>query len=52
MASPGGVIIVDDYQVYAVRRAVRYGLDLACTIEETSIDDPRHHWVVLRTASA
>ena len=46
-----GIVIVDDYQLPAVARATSFcSKNLACTIEETSTEDPQHHWAVLRTA--
>ena len=46
-----GIVIVDDYQLPAVARATSFcSKNLAWTIEETSTEDPQHHWAVLRTA--
>ncbi len=44
-------MIVDDHQLRSIARAVSFcTTSLAWTVEETSADDPRHHWAVLRTA--
>ena len=49
----GGVVIVDDHQLPAVARAVSFcTTNLGWTTEETSAEDPHHHWAVLRTAAA
>jgi predicted O-methyltransferase YrrM len=47
----GGIVMVDDYQLPAIARAASFcTTNLGWTIEETSAEDPRHHWAVLRTA--
>jgi predicted O-methyltransferase YrrM len=47
----GGIVFVDDYQFPAVRRAVSFCVsNLGWALEEASIDDPLHHWAVLRTS--
>jgi predicted O-methyltransferase YrrM len=49
----GGVIILDDYDLPGVRRAVSFYLNnLAWRVEESSRPDDEHNWVALRTASA
>ena len=48
---PGGTVIVDDHQLPAVARAVSFcTTNLGWTCEETSTQDPQHHWAALRTA--
>jgi predicted O-methyltransferase YrrM len=50
LVRPGGVIVVDDYQLPSVLRAVSFCTsNLRWTVEGQSTDDRRHHWVVLRT---
>ncbi len=47
----GGIVIVDDHQLPAIATAVSFcTTNLGWTVEETSTDDPQHHWAVLRTA--
>jgi predicted O-methyltransferase YrrM len=47
----GGIVVVDDHQLPAVARAVSFcTTNLGWTVEETSADDPQHHWAVLRTS--
>jgi predicted O-methyltransferase YrrM len=47
----GGLVVVDDHQLPAVSRAVSFcTTNLGWTVEETSAEDPEHHWAVLRTA--
>lgn len=47
----GGVIVLDDYNLPGIRRAVSFFLtNLDWRIEETSPAADGHHWVVLRTA--
>jgi predicted O-methyltransferase YrrM len=49
----GGVIVLDDYDLPGIRRAVAFFLtNLGWHVEETSPGDDAHHWVVLRTAEA
>jgi predicted O-methyltransferase YrrM len=49
----GGVIILDDYDLPGIRRAVSfYVTNLGWRVEETSLAGDDHHWVVLRTAEA
>lgn len=51
LVRPGGVLFLDDYQLPAIARAVSFCLtNLGWTLEETSADDDRHHWAVLRTS--
>jgi len=48
----GGVVVLDDYDLAGIKRAVSFFLtNLGWTIEETAPQDDGHHWVVLRTAS-
>jgi predicted O-methyltransferase YrrM len=48
---PGGVVVVDDYDLPAIRRAVSFFLtNRAWRVEEESSRDDDHHWVVVRTA--
>jgi predicted O-methyltransferase YrrM len=48
----GGVVIVDDYNLPGIRRAVSFFLtNLDWSAEETSPKDDGHHWVRLRTAT-
>jgi predicted O-methyltransferase YrrM len=48
----GRVILLDDYDLPGVRRAVSFYLNnLAWRVEETSRSDDTHCWVALRTAS-
>jgi hypothetical protein len=50
---PGGVVMVDDYQLPAIRRAVAFTTaNLAWSIEMVSEDDPLHHFAILRTSTA
>ena len=47
----GSVIVLDDYDLPGIRRAVSFFLtNLAWQVEETSAEGDGHHWVVLRTA--
>jgi predicted O-methyltransferase YrrM len=47
----GGVIILDDYQLPAIQRAVAFCLtNLGWTREEVASADDRHRWVALRTS--
>jgi predicted O-methyltransferase YrrM len=47
----GGVVIVDDYQLSSVVRAVSFcTTNLGWTLEEVSRDDEHHGWAVIRTA--
>ena len=47
----GGILFVDDHQLPSVARAVAFcTTNLGWTFEETSDEDPLHHWAVLRTA--
>jgi len=48
----GGVVIVDDYNLPGIQRAVAFFLsNLNWSLEETSPEDDSHHWVALRTAT-
>jgi hypothetical protein len=47
-----GIVVVDDYQLPAVAKAVSFCLEnLGWQIEETSTADEQHHWAVLRTSA-
>jgi predicted O-methyltransferase YrrM len=49
----GGVILLDDYNLPAIRRAVSFYLsNLDWRVEEASPADDAHHWVALRTSTA
>ncbi len=49
----GGVILLDDYQLPGIRRAVSFYLtNLNWRVEEECSRDELHHWVVVRTAEA
>ena len=53
LVRPGGIVFVDDYQLPSVVRAISFfRANLDWTLEATSTDDERHHWAVLRTATA
>jgi predicted O-methyltransferase YrrM len=46
-----GVVILDDYNLPGIKRAVSFFLtNLGWSIEETAPPNDGHHWVVLRTA--
>ncbi len=46
----GGVIVLDDYQLPSVQKAVRFCLsNLGWGLEEEGAADELHHWAVLRT---
>jgi predicted O-methyltransferase YrrM len=48
----GGVVMLDDYDLPGIRRAVSFFLaNLDWRIEETSGKDDDHQWVVVRTAT-
>ena len=48
----GGVIVLDDYNLPGIRRAVSFFLtNLDWRVEEESPREDDHHWVVVRTAS-
>lgn len=47
----GGIVVVDDYQLRSVARAVSFCTkNLGWTPLNLSTSDARHHWAVLRTA--
>ncbi len=49
----GGAIMLDDYNLPGIKRAVSFYLtNLGWTVEQTSSATDRHEWVVLRTSSA
>jgi predicted O-methyltransferase YrrM len=48
---PGGVVILDDYQLPAIERASSFFRNnLGWEIEKLSPPDPHHQWIVMRTA--
>jgi predicted O-methyltransferase YrrM len=48
----GGVILLDDYDLPGIRRAVSFYLrNLDWRVEEESPADDAHHWVAVRTAT-
>jgi hypothetical protein len=52
LVRPGGVVIVDDYQLPAVAWAVSFfRRNLEWVLEEVSPHDALHQWAVLRTSS-
>jgi predicted O-methyltransferase YrrM len=52
LVRPGGVIVIDDYQLPAIARAVSFFLaNRRWTLESVSPEDGAHQWVVLRTAT-
>jgi predicted O-methyltransferase YrrM len=51
LVRPGGVVILDDYQLPAIERAASFFTNnVRWTLEELSPPDPHHQWVVLRTS--
>jgi predicted O-methyltransferase YrrM len=53
LLEPGRMIVVDDYQLPGVRRAVSFFVsNLRWTVESVSTAEPRHHWAAIRTATA
>jgi len=49
----GGIILLDDYQLPGIRRAVSfYVKNLNWRLEEQSTSDEDHHWIAVRTAEA
>jgi len=45
-----GVVVLDDYQLQSVKKAVRFCVsNLGWVLQEEGIADERHHWAVLRT---
>lgn len=52
LVRPGGIIILDDYELPGIARAVSFFLtNVGWTLEEASDGDPLHGWAVLRTAN-
>lgn len=46
----GGVVVLDDYNLPGIKRAVSFFVNnRGWAIEETSTPNDEHHWVVLRT---
>jgi predicted O-methyltransferase YrrM len=51
LVRPGGIVLVDDYQLQAVARAASFFLsNLGWSLEEVSDADELHHWAALRTS--
>ena len=51
LVRPGGIVFVDDYQLPAIRKAADFFVaNLGWAVEERSVDDTQHGWIVLRTA--
>jgi predicted O-methyltransferase YrrM len=51
LVRPGGVVILDDYQLPAIERAACFFTgNVGWTLEELSPPDPHHQWVILRTS--
>jgi predicted O-methyltransferase YrrM len=51
LVRPGGVVMIDDYQLPALARAVSFfASNLGWSIEELAPPDPHHQWAVLRTS--
>ena len=51
LVQKGGVVILDDYNLPGIKRAVSFfTTNLGWTIEETSLPDDPHQWIVLRTS--
>jgi predicted O-methyltransferase YrrM len=49
---PGAIVLVDDYQLPAIARAVSFCLtNLGWTLEEVSLVDELHQWAALRTSA-
>ena len=47
----GGIIALDDFNLPGIKRAVSFFLNnLGWTIEQTSPEADKHHWVILRTS--
>src|SRR5215210_6523472 len=52
LVRPGGIVLVDDYQLPAVARAASFfATNLGWTLEEVSTADVHHQWAVLRTSA-
>ena len=53
LVRPGGIVVLDDYQLPAVARATSFfATNLDWTLEEVSATDANHQWAVLRTSAA
>lgn len=51
LVRPGGIVMVDDYQLPALERAVSFfASNLGWSIEELAPPDPHHQWAALRTS--
>ena len=51
LVNKGGLVMLDDYDLPGIKRAVSFfETNLDWTIEEESAPEDDHHWVVLRTA--
>jgi predicted O-methyltransferase YrrM len=52
LVRPGGLLVMDDYQLPAVARAASFfAKNLAWTLEEVSPTDDLHQWAILRTSA-
>jgi predicted O-methyltransferase YrrM len=52
LVRPGGIVILDDYQLSAIERAASFFTsNLGWTLEELSPPDPYHQWAILRTSA-
>jgi predicted O-methyltransferase YrrM len=52
LVRPGGIVLVDDYQLPAVARAVSFCVaNLGWSLEEASAADELHHWAAVRTSA-
>jgi predicted O-methyltransferase YrrM len=53
LVRPGGIVVLDDYQLPAAARATSFfATNLDWTLEEVSATDGNHQWAVLRTSAA
>jgi predicted O-methyltransferase YrrM len=51
LVRPGGVVMLDDYQLPAIERAASFFTsNVRWTLEEFSPPDPHHQWAILRTS--
>ena len=51
LVRPGGVVLLDDYQLPGVAKAASFFLtNLGCTLEALSAADDLHQWAVVRTS--
>ena len=53
LVRPGGIVVLDDYQLPAVARATSFfATNLDWTLKEVSATDGNHQWAALRTSAA